>query len=344
MWMPTLNRFKIYLISLIGCLPLVSLTAGTVVWPTPSTAFEEGLPYTDFVQATASGNPESALFGCVRNDGRRFHEGLDIRPILPRQRGEATDPIYAVADATVAHINSVAGNSSYGRYIVLVHDHLEPAFYTLYAHLRSIDSDVEVGQRVDQGQVIGVMGRSAGGYTIPQSRAHLHFETGLRLSDSFQNWYDQQQFGSDNHHGVYNGMNLVAWDPLDFYEWKRDFPGGTVKEYLDGLIVGAVIQVRSSRVPDFVRRYPALLTRPIPQDGVIGWQIEFSPWGLPMRWTPLNKQHPLSARAEGEVIVTGIHPSALQAYGCRQIISMNGERAGLGNGSQRIIRILFDFN
>lgn len=344
MWTPILNPFRIFSASLLVCLTPAFVGAESLVWPTPSTAFAEGLPYTEFVQATASGNPESALFGCVRNDGRRFHEGLDIRPILPRRRGEATDPIYAVADATVAYVNSVAGNSSYGRYIVLVHDQHEPAFYTLYAHLRSVDDSIEIGGRVEQGQVIGIMGRSAGGYTIPQSRAHLHFETGLRLSDSFQNWYDQQGFGSANHHGVYNGMNLVAWDPLDFYEWKRDFPGGTTQDYLDGLIVGAIIQVRSSRIPDFVQRYPALLTRAIPSEGVGGWQIEFSAWGLPIRWTPLTTNHSIAERNEGEVIVSGIHPSALQAYACRQLISMNGEQAGLGSGGERIIRLLFDFN
>jgi len=50
------------------------------------------------------------------------------------------------------------------------------AFYSLYAHLESIDAGVEVGARVDESSTLGVMGGS--GYGQPDYwPAYLHFET-----------------------------------------------------------------------------------------------------------------------------------------------------------------------
>src|SRR6185369_15210428 len=43
----------------------------------------------------------SGSFGCVRNDGTRIHEGLDIRHLQTDKRGEPTDPVLATADGTV---------------------------------------------------------------------------------------------------------------------------------------------------------------------------------------------------------------------------------------------------
>ncbi len=58
------------------------------------------------------------------------------------------------------------GNRSYGRWIMVEH---VDGHSSLYAHLRA--TWVRVGQRVDQGAVLGVVG-STGGSTGP----HLHFE------------------------------------------------------------------------------------------------------------------------------------------------------------------------
>ena len=53
----------------------------TIVWPSPNRAFLEGKLFTDFIQPTAMGTPESGLFGNVRSEGYKFHEGLDIKPV-----------------------------------------------------------------------------------------------------------------------------------------------------------------------------------------------------------------------------------------------------------------------
>ena len=46
-----------------------------VFWPTPNGEYFETGDIIDSLQPTVSGRWESALYGCVRNDGNRFHEG-----------------------------------------------------------------------------------------------------------------------------------------------------------------------------------------------------------------------------------------------------------------------------
>ncbi|MGE9292054.1 MAG: M23 family metallopeptidase, partial [Puniceicoccales bacterium] len=158
-------------------------------WPTPDGSYFQTGDIMPLLQPTASGRPESGLYGCVRNGGTRFHEGVDLKPIGKDRNGNATDPIYAVMAGRVAYVNRVAGNSSYGRYVVIEHMDLDVAVYTLYAHMADVDSDIQPGIRVEAGQRLGRMGHSAGGYSIPRSRSHLHFEIGLRDSNRFQDFY-----------------------------------------------------------------------------------------------------------------------------------------------------------
>ena len=40
----------------------------------------------------------TGTFGCVRSDGWKFHEGIDIRSLQRDSRGEPTDPVTATAD------------------------------------------------------------------------------------------------------------------------------------------------------------------------------------------------------------------------------------------------------
>jgi murein DD-endopeptidase MepM/ murein hydrolase activator NlpD len=201
-----------------------------IVWPTSSTKWAEGRPAREILQHAGSGEWESGAFGGVRSGGIQFHEGIDIRPVSRNRQGEPTDSVFAAMAGVVRHVSSKAGNSSYGRYIVLEHPDISPGVYTLYAHLASIGREVRVGAKVELGQTIGVMGHSSGGYMIPRDRAHLHFEIGLMLTRNFQSWYDSKKFGSRNDHSLWNGMNLIGIDPLDFFEQWRSRTVNTLEE------------------------------------------------------------------------------------------------------------------
>lgn len=259
-----------------------------LVWPTPATAWAEGKPASTFLQHAGSGDPQSGAFGGVREGGSRFHEGIDIKPVRRDRRGEALDPVFAVLPGVVRHVSASAGDSSYGRYVVLEHPEVTPAVYTLYAHLARIAPGLRVGERVTAGQELGTMGRSAGGYTIPRDRAHLHFEIGVMVTTDFPAWYNRQRFGSRNEHGVWNGMNLLGFDALDFFNRWRLRRINTVQDYFGQMETVVRVRIATYRTPDFVTRYPSLVTKPVPFGPPAGWEVRFNWTGLPFAWTPLT--------------------------------------------------------
>jgi murein DD-endopeptidase MepM/ murein hydrolase activator NlpD len=187
----------------------------------------------------------------------------------------------------VRHVSAVAGESSYGRYIVLEHPTMTPPVYTLYAHLAKIAPGIRAGAVVNAGHTLGTMGHSSGGYMIPRDRSHLHFEIGVAIARNFQSWYDRQKFGSRNEHGMWNGMNLVGVDPLQFFNDWRARRIDTVQDFFEQMRPVVRLRIATLQRPDFVSRYPSLLTRPMPAM-VAGWEIRFNWTGLPFAWTPLT--------------------------------------------------------
>jgi murein DD-endopeptidase MepM/ murein hydrolase activator NlpD len=102
----------------------------------------------------------SMFFGQNENpfSGQYYiHKGIDLSTY------RAGDPVSATADGQVVTIDYDGG---FGNYVIIKHKH---GYYTRYAHLLS--SRVRVGQRVQQGEVIGYIGNT-GLSTGP----HLHYE------------------------------------------------------------------------------------------------------------------------------------------------------------------------
>ncbi|HKB56493.1 MAG TPA: M23 family metallopeptidase [Lacunisphaera sp.] len=292
-------------------------------WPTPNRAWEQGKGYEAWVQPTVSGEPESGLFGCVRSNGTQFHEGLDIRPVAHDARGEPADPVFAAMDGVVRHASNSPGNSNYGRYIVLEHRGVTPAVYTLYAHLARIAPGIAPGVAVTRGQTIATMGRSEGSAAIPKDRAHLHFEIGLMMTQNFDSWFVWKKFGSSNEHGPWNGMNLMGFDPLDFLREWRSGKVDNFQQYLDRLRPVVRVRVATSRVPDFITRYPALLRRPMPAGLVAGWEVECNATGLPFAWTPLTPLQAAGMRPNTAQVVA-VEPALVRACRCKSLVKPRG--------------------
>jgi murein DD-endopeptidase MepM/ murein hydrolase activator NlpD len=89
--------------------------------------------------------------------GPAIHSGIDMR-------GDTGDPVRVTANGTVV---TAGWNGGYGNMVEVDHGN---GFATRYAHLSAID--VEVGQTVRIGQIVGKTG-STGRSTGP----HLHYET-----------------------------------------------------------------------------------------------------------------------------------------------------------------------
>ncbi len=258
------------------------LSSIEVAWPT-SMDRRTIHSFEDFIQPTASDKTVSGCFGMVRDNCRRFHEGFDIRPSILFDNGEPADRIFSAMAGQVAYINQGL-NGPYGKYVILFHPQAEVPVYTLYAHLAYIEPSLKVGDAVPKGKTIALMGHTAiASSPIPKDRAHLHFEVGLRLSDSFNQWYAQKlgKEESPNIHGVWNGQNLTGFDP----NYLLSSTYVNVADVIRALPTALAVTVRTDRTPDFVKRYPRLVVGD-PQTAA-GWYIEFTWHGMPKRWTAL---------------------------------------------------------
>ena len=297
-------------------------TATEVVWPTSMDRSLLRSPE-DYLQPTESGRLESGAFGMVRDDGHRFHEGLDIRPAGRTKSGEPTDLVFSAMEGVVTYVNA-RPNGTYGRYVVMLHPRAELPVYTLYAHLASLQPGLKAGQTLAAGKVLGVMGRSSTSETaIPRERAHLHFEVGLMLSERFQAWYDADadNRGVPNHHGVFNGQNLIGFDPTLLLARSS----ADVRTLLRDQPVALAITLRPKRTPDFLTRYPALL-KGGDSATAAGWYVEFSWQGMPIGWTALPAGDP--RLRPGPWSLYGVKDQFRPQLIRRRMLTANGKAAG----------------
>lgn len=120
--------------------------------------------------------------------GREWHQGVD----LAGERAGMKVSVYASADGVVKKAGVL---STYGNRVLITHVINGKVYETNYAHLDKIL--VKEGQRVKQGEQIGVMGNTGGSFGV-----HLHFEI---------------------HNGLYAAGQPNAVDPMKYItleSWK----------------------------------------------------------------------------------------------------------------------------
>jgi murein DD-endopeptidase MepM/ murein hydrolase activator NlpD len=184
----------------------------------------------------------------------RVHHGLDF----PNSTGT---PIFATSSGTVIWAGPMANPQSgvnyYGNTVVILHDWRwqEQNVYTLYAH--TLELFVEVGDKVDQGQLIAGVGASG-----EVSGPHLHLEV---------------RIGSNNYSSTRNPALWLA----PFEGW-----GSLAGRFIDNrgrMIHGALITVRPVNVESGIsvptRRQRTYSNIGVNQDDV--WQENFVVADLP---------------------------------------------------------------
>lgn len=290
-------------------------------------------------QPTAAGRVESALYGSVRTrsfGGRllpAFHEGLDIAALRRDRRGRPLDEIYAVADGRVAYINRIAGNSTYGIYIVLAHDDPLGEIYTLYSHMARVKSGLKTGQTVQRGAVLGVMGNTASS-GIPMHRAHLHFEIGVINNSRFHLWYRAQELVPD--HGKWHGHNLTGVDPLAVYGTREEEIWFNMARYLRELDPAFTLIFRADKPLDYFERYPKLWHGSPFTAGAIVMTV--SEGGVPLSGRMASLQE-VEAMGRNAVQVLDVDPDVLGRNGLRLVVRRSGEWT-FGRNGQRWLEIL----
>lgn len=320
----------------------LSAPAQTLVLPTDNRSlFDAPAQFFQFVDRNFEGEKstpwEGGQFGFVRDPRRigrgiayaRFHEGLDIKPVQRDARGNPQDEVRAIADGTVAYVTAASNLSNYGRYVVVRHDWGGSAFFSLYAHLAS--ASVSAGQRVKAGTPLGILGYTGAG--IDQRRAHVHVELNLFLSSRFEDWH-KASFSTPNHHGVFNGLNLIGLDLQSLYLAQQKNPSSTAAGAVRATESGYRVAVPGDAEMEIVKTYPWLLDGPRPAGKSASWEVTFSRWGLPLAVKASN-------RVVSQPVVTWVKDAGIPHYThTRGCVTGSGDTGKLTTEGLRFVKLV----
>jgi murein DD-endopeptidase MepM/ murein hydrolase activator NlpD len=293
-----------------------------------------------FFAPTAPDKPwTSGGFGCVRNDGRRVHEGLDILHLLTDKRGEPADPVMAAADGTVVYINMKPSLSNYGNYLVVRHVIEGIEIYSLYAHLSAIQPGLKIGQPVKAGEVIATMGRTSNAETITKDRAHVHFELNVLVNDNFAAWFKTASPGERNDHGEWNGQNLNGLDVRQILLAENN-PATkfSLLTFIQSQTALCRVLVRTVNFP-YLKRYPMLvLKNPVAEkEGVAGYEIALNYNGVAFALMPRAASE-IKGKAKFQLL--SVNEAEEKASPCRKLVVQRNGRWQLANEGLRGLELL----
>ncbi|MFK7850914.1 MAG: M23 family metallopeptidase [Akkermansiaceae bacterium] len=281
---------------------------------------------------------QGGAFGFVRTprrvDGKvvmtRFHEGIDIAPIKRDKAGSPLDLVSSISNGKVVHISPISGRSNYGKYVVVEHNWEESKVYSLYAHLATIT--VKPGDPVKTGSVLGRMGYTGRG--LNRTRSHLHLELGFLMSPNYEKWH-QQNFGSQNFHGIFNGMNLAGVDVASFFLAHKENPDLSFSEFVLSRPAQFKVTIPASeKIPEFLTRYP-WMKLPGPAESA-SWEIAFAATGHAIAFTP-------SERAVSSPTLSHLRPADInQTYLTRGLVTGSGKNATLSRNGKRLVSLVIN--
>jgi hypothetical protein len=153
-----------------------------------------GDPLIDMNIVHTNNSPNSGgMFGCSRGGIGCDNSSI---PNLPKYAGKedvhggvdlgaslGTD-VYAMYEGTVISVEddvppNTKGYSDLGNYVLIrstaeQHDENNNDIFIIYTHLNGVDENVEGGNEIEQGEKIGVSGRTGNAYSIDPWRYHVH--------------------------------------------------------------------------------------------------------------------------------------------------------------------------
>jgi murein DD-endopeptidase MepM/ murein hydrolase activator NlpD len=301
--------------------------------------YERGSELKFFAPTTPDKPWMSGSFGCVRDEGTRMHEGLDIRHLQTDARGEPADLVMATADGTVVYFNARPSLSNYGNYIVIrnIVEGLE--IYSLYAHLSAIRPGLQVGQQVRAGEVIATMGRTSNAEVIGQWRAHVHFELNVLVNDNFVSWFKTASPGEMDYHGEWNGQNLNGLDARQILLAEHNpVTKFSLLDFLRGQTELCRVLVRATNFPYLKRYAPLVLRNPVAEkEGVAGYEIALNYNGVAFALMP-RAESEIKSRAKFQLL--SVNEAVERANPCRKLVVQVGGRWQLANEGIRELELL----
>ena len=310
-------------------------------FPTANHALYEIGNELKFFAPTAPDKPwTTGSFGCVRTDGRKIHEGIDIRCLQRDRHGEPTDAVMAAANGTVVYFSTKSALSNYGKYIVIRHIVEDIEIYSLYAHLSEIQPGLKIGQPVRAGEVIATMGRTSNtGETITKDRAHVHFELNVFINEGFPGWYKKNFPSQRNDHGIWNGQNLDGLDPREILIAEHN-PAAkfSLLNFLRGQTELCRVFVRATNFP-YLKRYPMLvLSNPIAQrEGLAGYEVALNYNGVAFALMPRAASE---IHGQGRFQLLSVNEAEEKANPCRHLLVQHRSRWELTDTAIRELELL----
>ncbi len=295
-----------------------------------------------FFAPTGPGRPwSSGAFGCVRNTRARIHEGIDIRALQRDDRNEPTDLVQAVRNGVVTHINSNVAASNYGKYIVLRHAIEGIQAYSLYAHLSKIADGLKVDQSVTGGDTLGILGRTTNTKdAISKDRAHLHFEIGLQINTRFESWFQHWYTDGKNHHGAWNGMNLLGLDAADIL--RQNTAGNfNFTSHITRQPMLCRVRIHQAQL-EWAERFPRLVTQAVTNETlpVQAWVVDLNFNAIPIRLKPLYEEG-LKKKAGGvRFELLEVNDDVRREHPCRSLVFKKGARWVLTTKGLRALDLL----
>jgi len=292
-----------------------------------------------FFAPTAPDKPwTSGSFGCVRDNGTRMHEGIDIRHLQTDRRGEPTDPVMATADGTVVYFSKKPGLSNYGNYIVVRHVIEGLEIYSLYAHLSEILPTLKIGDAVKAGQVIATMGRTSNAEVITKDRAHVHFELNVLMNNNFAAWFKKNST-ERNDHGEWNGQNLNGLDPREILIGEHNPKGNfSLLNFLRSQTELCRVLVRATNFP-YLKRYAALVLKnsKAEREGIAGYEMVLNYNGVPFALMPRAASE---IKGSAKFQLLSVNEAEENANPCRKLVVKRGSHWQLADAGLRELELL----
>jgi len=269
-----------------------------------------------------------------------MHEGLDIKCLQRDKRGEPSDPVMATADGTVAYMNNRPSLSNYGRYIVLRHSIGGLEIYSLYAHLEEFAGGLKAGQAVKAGEKIAVLGRTSNTRAgISRERAHVHFELNLFYNDHFSAWFKKHYPKEHDDHGIWNGQNLVGFDPrLIFLAQREEGPHFDLVRWLQHRTEVCRVLVRKTDF-SWPKRYPMLVQndQALPRERIAGYEMALDFNGLPFELIPRAASQ-MKGTAQYQLL--SVNEAEYTKNHCRKLVTRRGAHWQLGREGIDLLDLL----
>jgi murein DD-endopeptidase MepM/ murein hydrolase activator NlpD len=316
------------------------LAAQPFILPTQNRAFfdPEGPP--KYFAHTPGRDWMSGTFGCVRSEGWQMHEGIDILAVTHDKQGEPADEVWAAADGVVVYQNRKPSLSNYGNYIILKHQIEGLEVLTLYAHLKSIRSDLKIGSPVKAKEVLAMMGRTSNTrQQITKDRAHLHFEINFFVNDRFTQWHEKALPGQRNDHGDWNGQNLIGIDPVEVFKGQqKEGAKFSLLNYVRNQRELCRIVVRDTNFPWLKRNLRLIRRNPVAEkQGIAGYEIALNFNGLPYQLIPRAE---IEIPGKAKVQLLSVNAEEQSKNPCRKLVTKKGSQWELTNTGQRVIDLL----